>query len=83
MERRRSPPVRTIRGGSEEEHHVPPLTRSLVYYLSPNPTLVPTPLHHLAPGGTTLDFLRTLNCSASFAVGYNLMALPGPLLLSL
>lgn len=62
---------------------MPPLIGSLVYYLSPYPTLVPRPLHHLAPGGTTLDFLRTLNCSASFAVGYNLMALPGPLLLPL
>lgn len=58
-------------------------SRSLVYYLPSYPTLVPMPLHHLAPGGTTLDFLRTLNCCASFAVGHNLMALPGPLLLSL
>lgn len=50
---------------------------SLAYHLPPHPMFIPRPVPHLAPGGTTQGFLRAMNCSANFAVGYNLMALLG------
>lgn len=59
---------------------MPALTSSLSLSGLPPPSLP-----HVYPKAWPLEappraFLRVMNCSANFAVGYNLMALPGPCL---
>lgn len=84
--RTRSPPARTIRRGPEEEHHV--LSRLRLLSLS---GLLPPILPHVCPNASAppgpwrhhSGLSENSKLCASFAVGYNLMALPGPLLLSL